>query len=207
MTDARNAAHVLQTTAGCPSDDSDRRQFRTTTVFREAALTVGGRSGLCVVKNLSAGGAMIHTRMELHIDSPVTLTMSSSRAVAGHIRWVQDGFGGITFDTETSVSWLLDRVVAPEGIANRRLPRVIVTAPATITDEQGMIDGFTADISTHGVRLIVGRDLVLGPASVDLSGLGPVAGKILWSTSGQSGCVFARPFSVEDITIWLRTLE
>lgn len=206
MTDARHFPHDLDPTDIGAADPPDRRQFRTTTVFREAALTVDGRPGLCVVKNLSAGGAMIHAQMELTIDAPVTLTMSSGRSVTGHVKWTQPGIGGITFDAETSVPWLLDRAVAPEGIVSRRLPRVVVTAPARITDEEGTVDGLTGDISTHGVRLIVGRDLVVGPVTVDLPGLGPVAGKSLWSTNGQAGCVFGQPFSVEDITIWLRTL-
>lgn len=62
-------------------------------------LTAGATTVAARIRNISAEGAMLSydEMLEPIVGEPVTLAMGEGRTVAGHIRWVADGFAGLSF--------------------------------------------------------------------------------------------------------------
>lgn len=51
------------------------------------------------VRNLSAGGMMAETNVELSIDDPMSVALRNVGTVKGRVAWVRAGRFGVTFDT------------------------------------------------------------------------------------------------------------
>lgn len=73
-------------------------------------LTAGATTVAARIRNISAEGAMLSYDEALApiIGEPVTLAMGESRPVAGHIRWVADGFAGLSFFEPFPVEELIE---------------------------------------------------------------------------------------------------
>jgi hypothetical protein len=84
-----------------PPPDSDRRdEERHLTLFRVGSIIVNDRRELCLVKNISAGGASIRAYSALKPKQPPRIELKEGQAVSGQVKWVRGSDAGVIFDAE-----------------------------------------------------------------------------------------------------------
>lgn len=181
----------------------NRCEARTITLHRVSAIEAGMRRGLCVIKKLSPWGAMIHTVFNLSVDEALTLVMVSGARIKGRVRWISDILIGIEFDMLTPLSTVLDRGDSKFGNGGRRMPRLAVAAPVRVKNRDGVKMAVIHDISLNGARLSCTDQIGIGPVTIEPLHLRPVSARVLWTISGQAGCVFERPFEIDELTNWV----
>lgn len=89
----------------------DRRATqRQISVLVNAGVVSGDEDGLCRIRNLSDGGAMIESNLDLMIDSEIELHLRSGRILGCRVRWAEEGRAGLSFDDPRSAEWVTERL-------------------------------------------------------------------------------------------------
>lgn len=84
-------------------------------VIRQAALHLEHDSFGVRVRNVSEWGALVAVDAEIAVDTRVTLDFGACVAVMGEVRWHEDGFTGIRFETQFDVELLSETADSSEG--------------------------------------------------------------------------------------------
>ena len=85
---------VYSMSAKPPEKRERRSDERLITLFRVGSLIVGGRRELCLVKNISAGGALIRSYSDLRAEEALQIELREGQPVAGKITWVRGNEAG-----------------------------------------------------------------------------------------------------------------
>lgn len=184
------------------------RAERTLTLFIVAKLKLeGGGEGLCRVRNLSAGGLMLESRMPLAVGNRIVVELRGSRLLRGTIVWAREGRAGIAFDQPIAVETLLGPSEAPASrlfkVHHPRGPRVLVDCPIEVQLDGGRIEARLIDISQGGARVA----LPLTPQRDErlilmIPGL-PLKLAIVRWTGPEVGIAFAEPLKFDLLSEWL----
>lgn len=184
------------------------RSERTLTLFIIAKLKMeGGSEGLCRVRNVSAGGLMLETRMSLDAGDRVLIEFRGNRLLRGAVVWTGDRRAGVAFDQPIAVTNLLGtgepRASRLSRARQPRGPRVLVDCPIEIQLDDGRIGARLVDISQGGARLA----LPLATRRDDrmilmIPGLPLKLGIVRWSGS-EVGVAFAEPLKFDLLSEWL----
>ena len=83
-------------------DDSRELSF-----LRIGCLLFDDRRELCLIRNISAGGALARTYSHVSPGSRVALELKQGESVAGSVRWSEGNLVGIMFDQQVDVIQLL----------------------------------------------------------------------------------------------------
>lgn len=185
-----------------PSRPERRSSERFLSLLRVGAMLVDGRRGLCLIRNISAGGMMIRAYSPISVGTPLEIELKQGDPVSGVVQWVEDGLTGVTFDAPIDVLSLL----APPGDGPRpRLPRIEVECTAWVRQESEVIRTRAENISQGGIRLespvplVVGGDVV-----ITLPGLTPAAGVVKWRDGDAYGVAFNRALVLSELVQWLK---
>lgn len=181
-----------------------RTEHRHTTVFKVAKLTTSTRETLCLIRNLSPGGAKIETLHPLPVGGRVGLQWRSDRETYGTVRWSADGFAGIEFDP-ASAPMRLDHPDRAAGVRVRN-PRFRTLAPATIRIADENLPGRLVNASLGGAALRISEKVPLRVGeiiNVDVDGLGTLAGRIRWQRGFTFGIQFGAPLQFRTLAKWL----
>lgn len=192
------------------SDQSDwrhqerRNGQRFTLILRVGVLEQGGKSSLCLVKNISSTGAQIRIYARPTIGQPASIRVADEPSVDGHVVWVKGETAGLSFDEEMDGVRLL-RVREKLGPNRRRsVPRVSVNSPATLRTGGQIRRATIFDISSQGARVRTSTTLLAGDrAVVGFSGLPEMSAYVRWSNGVEAGLAFERSIPMQMIADWI----
>lgn len=186
------------------------RGQRTLTLFMVSKLrTEGAGEALCRVRNISAGGLMLETRMPLSVGLRVAVELRGSRTLTGAIVWARDGRAGIAFDHPVTVDELIGNARAQprtsrvRRVSQPRGPRIIVDCPIEVQTDSGRVEARLIDVSQGGARIALPLDVVRGERLIlMIPGLPMKLAIVRWS-GDELGLAFAEPLSFDLLSEWL----
>ena len=191
--------------ARTPSPETDRRDGeRHLTLFRVGTMIVRGRRELCLIKNISAGGAMLRLYTGgLVIGQVLTVELKCGQPLRGKVAWVNEPNVGLEFEAPIDVVAMLTQ---SEDGPRPRMPRIECSSFVTIREGASIFRGRACDISQGGVKIeisaLFARD---AEVVVTLPGLPPQPGVVRWTDSGFAGVTFNRLLSLPVLIEWLRS--
>lgn len=188
-----------------PTVQHDRRRGeRFITIFRVGKITRSTGDELCMLRNMSAGGAMANVASRFDVGEPVTLDLRLEERIEGRVVWVRDSVIGLSFDKPVDLEAIL-ATSAPVG-PRPRAPRLTVAAQGKLHVDHEVYGVVTTDVSQSGAKIFVGVPLVpLARVTLWLDGLPQQNGVIRWSANGMIGVSFDQPIKVWALTEWART--
>ena len=194
---------VYSMSAKPPPESHDRRlDERHITLFRVGSLIIGGHRELCLVKNISAGGALIRPYSDLEADKDVHIELREGQPVAGKISWARGNEAGIEFAAPIDVVGLLS--ASYEG-PRQRMPRIEVEASCLIRQGSTVRRAAVRNVSQGGVSIECAADFAAGAeVTVTLAGLPPQQGVVRWARSGSLGITFNNVLGLPTLVRWLQ---
>lgn len=182
----------------CPERRRGDRQLR---LFRVGSLMIGDRQELCLIRNISASGMMIHAYCAIEPGTRLSVELKSGELVDGTALWVSGDAVGLEFDKRVDVVELLS--TSMEG-PRPRMPRIGVECVIWIREGADVHRSYACDISQGGVRITTELDLGIGSdVVVTLPGLPPVAAVVRWSDAGSYGLTFNTVLPLPLLVGWL----
>lgn len=187
-----------------PLPDDRRGGERHLTLFRVGSLMVEGKRELCLIKNISAGGAMLRLYTDgLSVGQSLTVELKCGQPLSGTVAWVREPNVGLEFNEPVDVIAMLSQ---SEDGPRPRMPRIETSSFVTIREGANIFRGRACDISQGGVKVetpvlfAVNAEVV-----VTLPGLPPQPGIVRWTDSGYAGITFNRLLSLPILIGWLQT--
>ncbi len=184
-----------------PSAPERRADERHLTLFRVGSILIDGRRELCLVKNISAGGALIRAYCALTPDLKLQIELKEEQAVSGTVTWVRGSDAGITFDESVDVVDLLK----PSGDGPRpRMPRVEVRCIAYVRQGAETNRVEVLNISQGGVSIECENPLIVAAeVTVSLPGLPPQGAAVRWADGSRYGITFHTVLPLAGLVEWL----
>ncbi len=192
---------VYSMSADPPSKWNRRNGVRHLTLFRVGTIIVCGRRELCLVKNISAGGALIRAYCELEPEIAVDIELKERQPLAGRVGWVRGSDAGITFDEAVDVLDLLK--TSSEG-PRPRMPRVEVSGVGFIRAGAILHRAILHNISQGGLSVETANPLIVGgEVIVSLSGLPAQGAVVRWNDGNRYGITFNNVLALAGLVEWL----
>lgn len=188
-----------------PAAPRRRADERHLTLFRVGTILMGGARELCLVKNISAGGALVRTYCKLEVGQPLQVEIKERHPIAGRVSWVRGSDAGIHFETTIDVIELLS--AGGDGL-RPRMPRVEVKCISFIREGAVVHRATVRNISQGGLSAEVPNSLTIGAdVTVSLTGLPPQAGLVRWKSDGRYGIAFNSVLGLPALIEWLHRLQ
>lgn len=189
------------------ADQFPARRDRHVTVLVNAAVSQGGRAGICRIRNISTDGMAIETSLPLVVGEAAVITLSSGREAQCVIRWTRDGRAGMSCTSDLTALLLEDRAQRLAPRPGPALPRFSPAAAVAIRllgrSYRCCLDSIsTSDVLMRGTPPIEKHARL----SVVVHGLGTFAAVAsIW----EEGDLFARftpPLPFRQLDEWLASL-
>ncbi|MBA3666457.1 MAG: PilZ domain-containing protein [Sphingomonas sp.] len=186
-----------------PLPSPERRDGeRHMSLYRVGSIKVGDRRELCLIKNISAGGMLIHAYCALPDDIPLSIELKSGQPIHGRVSWIRDQSVGISFDEPID---LIDILSASMDGPRPRMPRIEAGGFVTLREGATSLRVKLCDISQGGVKLECATVLPIGAeVVVTLTDLPPQPGVLCWSADGHVGITFNRLLPLGELVAWLQ---
>lgn len=195
----------LSLSAAAPSPPERRRAQRHLTILRVGALVVDGERELCLVRNISAGGVMVHVYRPIAVGTRVAIEIKNDEPLAGSVIWEAESNIGIEFDAPIDVPEFLATSKDLGNGRQARRPRIEIDRLATVRCGADVHYLRARDISQGGVcvdadeRLVTDADVV-----VTLEDFRPLPGVVRWQRDGRVGISFIQVVPIAELCDWLR---
>ncbi|MEQ9662263.1 MAG: PilZ domain-containing protein [Parasphingopyxis sp.] len=187
---------------GAMPQSADRRVGqRYMTVLQTGKLTGENGDELCLIRNISSGGAMLELFSDIDTGETVTIEFRMGLVVEAIVRWIEDGRCGVAFAAPIDVH----QVLSPGGSRMApRAPRLSVEGNAAIECEGERIGAARViDISQGGVKVETDAELTEGQHIVmAIDGLPLRASTVCWSEDGMAGIAFSRTIPLGQVSAW-----
>lgn len=188
-----------------PPETSRRSDERHVTLFRVGAITIDGKRELCLVKNISAGGALIRAYCALEVGQALTVEIKERVPVRGRVRWARSGEAGIQFNRPVDV---LDLLSNAADELPPRMPRVEVDCIGLIRNGAVLRRAKLHNISQGGLSAELSGELPVGAhVTVSLSGLPPQCGVVRWQECNRHGVAFNTALGLPVLVQWLQGMR
>lgn len=183
----------------CPEKRDDGREL---TMLRIGCLLFEERRELCLIRNISAGGALVRTYSQMTPGRPVALELKQGESVAGIVRWREGHMVGIMFNHILDIVQLLaDTADWPRP----RQPRVQVQELVKIQIGEAMQIAQALDLSQGGMKVRSRVGLTRNSqVMVEVSGLPHLWARVHWACGDTYGLVFAEPLPLKTLVGWVR---
>lgn len=180
---------------------SDEQRY--VSIFRAGKMSRCGHEELCVLRNISAGGAMIAHNSDLQVGEPIALNMRLDEQLDAEVVWVKGDRCGVQFATAVDLpKFLAGHTAGPKPRPPRLRTDIAVTLFAGKVEHRATL----RDISQAGACLAV-DDRTL-PREVEfrvvLEGLGTFRAIACWRRSGFVGVNFASTLQMWPLNDWVR---
>ena len=190
---------------GARASGAVEREERQVSLYRVGALTVAGRRELCVVRNVSTGGMMLHAYSKIKPRSAISIEFKHGTQITGIVKWARGQSVGVQFDEPIDVEAVL--ASAPEGL-RPRMPRIGIETPVTIRQDGASFTMRAVDISQGGVCVEGRETLTLGAdVVVSIGGLRAEGAVVRWRNDECYGIGFNRLLSLGSLSSWLKGLR
>jgi hypothetical protein len=181
-----------------------RRDRRHKTVFRVAKLSANDQQGLCVVRNVSSGGAMADVYARFVTGQSVCIALGEDQQITGTIVWVRDQVVGIQFSRRVAINDVLAKPDVLKDGRISRLPRLDVQRPAEMIYGSKIHHVEVCDISQRGLKIMSPRPLVSGDTVMILAeGLRSLRGHVRWWKDGYAGLALNETIAVPELMEWI----
>lgn len=188
-----------------PEQDQRRQEPRLLTLLRVGAIIVDGRRELCLIRNISALGLMLHVYSRLEEGMLVEVEMKTGQQLAGHVKWVQESSAGVQFTQPIDVMAMLASQLVAQSELKPRMPRVEVRCPATLRMGGHSYRVQTRDISQGGAGITL--DTVLPPDAgivLSMEGFHSLQGTMRWCDGEFAGVTFNSVIPWPQLVRWLK---
>lgn len=196
---------TVSLSADVPYPASERRgERRHMSMYRSAAFVTQGFQGLCLIRNISAGGLMGKVHVQLPISAPISIEILPGHPTTGQIVWTADRLVGIQFDERIDVMQVIHSSPEPDAVGlPRHMPRLSIPCRATL-----LVDNVyhhtvpVVDVSQGGVKvdadfLRLGEQVV-----VTIEGMEPIPGSVAWKSDGRMGIAFYFRVPFDTLAEW-----
>lgn len=196
---------VYSMSADPPRESNRRTGERHLTLFRVGSIVVGDRRELCLVKNISAGGALIRAYCALEPETPVQVELKERQPLAGRVTWIRGSDAGIAFDEQVDVVELLR--VTSDG-PRPRMPRIEVSCVGFVREGAILHRALLHNISQGGVSVETANPLTVGgDVTVSLPGLAPQGAVVRWNDGSRYGVTFNSVLPLAGLVEWLHARQ
>ncbi len=198
-------ATLYSMSASPPAESNRRGEQRHLTLFRVGSIVVGGKRELCLVKNVSGGGALIRAYCELQPDMPIEIELKERQPIAAKVSWIKGSDAGLTFDTPVDVIDLLKS--SGEG-PRPRMPRIQVHCICFVREGAVVHRSTALNISQGGVSVESANPLTVGrDVTVTLPELQPQGAVVRWNSGDRYGLSFNNVLPLAGLIEWLHARE
>lgn len=190
-----------------PSPPDRRENQRHVTILRIGKLITSRSQELCLVRNISSGGLMLHVYSPRTVGERVEVELKTGHRLRGVIRWVRDANVGVMFDEQVNVADVLANPALFEDGTKPRAPRLDVSCNATVRAGAQLCQVGVCDISQGGAKIATDRSFLPDEQVViTLAGFRPMAATIRWCGNGFAGVGFNQLLPFDELTNWLNSV-
>ena len=188
-----------------PGPPERRRAERHFKILRVGTLIADGRRELCLIRNISAGGVLVHVYSKLVTGQRVAVEFKAHQPVDGRVIWVREANAGIQFDAAMDVAELLANPPLLDNGWRPRTPRVEIDRMATLRVGATTNWVHARDISQSGVKVETDQPLEADTEVVlTLEDFRPLHGTVRWSSGAHCGLAFNQLIPFGDLIDWLK---
>ncbi|HET8533946.1 MAG TPA: PilZ domain-containing protein [Sphingomicrobium sp.] len=181
-----------------PERRSDERHM---TLFRVGSILLDGRRELCLVKNISAGGALIRAYCRLKPDLELQIELKEKQPISGQVNWVKGTDAGITFNERVDI---LDLLKSNDDGPRPRMPRVEVKCVVFVREGATTNRATLLNISQGGLSVESENSLTVGAdVTISLPQFPPQAAVVRWAEGSRYGISFNTVLPLAGLTEWL----
>lgn len=186
-----------------PEPEDRREGERHLTLFRVGTMAIEGRRELCLIKNISAGGAMLRLYSgSIALGQRLTVELKCGQPLTGSVAWVRDPNVGLAFDRPIDVVAMLSQ---SEDGPRPRMPRIETTSFCTLREGARIVRSRACDISQGGIKVTTLAAFTRNAeVVVSLPGLPPQQGVVRWISEGCAGITFNRLLPLPALIEWLK---
>lgn len=182
-----------------------RKEARHKLILRVGVLEQGGRSALCLVKNISPSGVQIKCYAAPVVGVPASIRVADEAPIRGQLLWLEGDIAGMSFDEELEPAELLRVQQKLRPNRRRATPRVNIEASAYLRTGGHIYRAAVCDISSMGARIKTNSPLKPGDrAIVTLSDLPSLESYVRWTAGDEAGLVFETPIPMQIIAQWVQ---
>lgn len=185
-----------------PPVQSERRcDERHLTLFRVGSILFDGRRELCLVKNISAGGALIRAYCRLEPDLDLKIELKEKQPISGRVNWVKGTDAGITFGERVDI---VDLLKSNGNGPRPRMPRIEVRCVAFVREGATTNRTTLLNISQGGLSVETENSLTVGAnVIVSLPQFPPQPAVVRWAEGPRYGISFNTVLPLAGLTEWL----
>jgi len=192
---------LLSLSTAVPGRPERRDDGRELSLLRIGCLLFGDRRELCLIRNVSAGGALVRTYSQISTGQQVAIELKQGESVSGIVRWSEGNMIGIMFNQLVDVVRLLaDSSQWPRP----RQPRVETRCVAWLKQGARTIVAEALDLSQGGLKVRSRNVPNGGEIQVSLRGLPPLAAVRRWSYGDTHGLAFKEALPLKTLVKWVR---
>jgi hypothetical protein len=174
-------------------------------VFQPGSVVLGSIRQVCLIRKISAGGAVLHADLPVEEGERLELELETGEHLDGRIAWRRGSELGLRFDEAIDVLPILARNLVSQPGERRRMPRVEVFCPARLEAGSRTVLVTIRDISQGGVKIeapftATPEDRVL----IAPEGLRPIEGIVRWAHGNVAGIGFEPELAWQELMPWLR---
>jgi hypothetical protein len=184
-----------------PAQPDRRADERHLTLFRVGTIIFDDRRELCLVKNISAGGALIRAYCRLRTGMPLQIELKEQQRIAGSVTWVRGTDAGLTFDDRVDI---LDLLKSGGDGPRPRMPRIEARCICFVREGATVHRCVLHNISQGGISVDAPNPLAIGgDVMVTLPGMAAQGGIVRWSDGERYGISFNAVLPLAGLVGWL----
>jgi hypothetical protein len=196
---------VYSMSPAAPSDCNRRTDERHLTLFRVGSIFVHDRRELCLVKNISAGGALVRAYSTLTVGLPIDVELKEGQRVSGQVTWIKGSDAGIEFAERIDV---LDLLKANSDGPRPRMPRIEINCVCFVREGAILHRSQLQNISQGGLSVECPNPLSVGAdVTISLAGLSPQSAVVRWQDGDRYGVSFNTVLPLSGLVEWLQTRQ
>jgi hypothetical protein len=184
-----------------PTEPERRADERLLTLFRVGTLILDDRRELCLVKNISAGGASVRAYCAVDPGMALQIELKEQQPIPGKVTWVRGADAGITFDERVDI---LDILKASGDGPRPRMPRIEVRCVCFVREGAVVHRVVLNNISQGGLSVETTNALSIdADVTVSLPGMAPQDAVVRWSHENRYGLSFNTVLPLAGLVAWL----
>jgi len=203
MIRSNQLVHIDETIASAeaPLATIERRQSaRLRTVYRVARVAARGDQGLARIQNISDGGLMMTTSLELSPGDAVQIDLSEDCSLTGLVAWHEENRCGVQLLRSIDSPALLRQLYEERCSSRGRPLRLEHSKRVVVISERGHSPAALRDISQAGLKISYKGNFNPGLAVKVLLAPGiERRGVVRWSKDGAAGIALTEILSVEEL--------
>ena len=187
---------------------SERREdARHLAVLRVAKLISDLGETLCLVRNISSGGAMLRIYCNAKLNQTVSVEMKTGQLWTGRVVWHRPPHLGLAFEAPIDVLEFLSSEQRLNSL-RPRFPRFQTSRPATIRigDREHAVS--LCDVALGGACFTCADPPIVGTRLLfRIAGLPGRTGEIRWQFCDKAGLAFQAPIPFAEFAAWIADLQ